>query len=105
MAITKWKKTPTGKIPYWIRTADESPFFFAGLWDWWHVQEPEWIPSFTILTTDANEPTMPVHNRMPVIAPKDDYQLWLDPKLTDISKVEHVLHPNERSQMTEHQGQ
>jgi putative SOS response-associated peptidase YedK len=96
----EWKKTLTGKILYWIRMADESPFFFAGLWDWWHEKDPEGIPSFTILTTDANGLTMPIHNRMPVIVPKEDYNLWLDPKVTHISSVAHVLRPYEGNEMT-----
>ncbi len=95
----EWKRTPTGKIPHWIKMADESPFFFAGLWDWWHENDPDGIPSFTILTTDANELTMPIHNRMPVIVRKQDYNLWLDPQATDTSKVSHVLRPYDGREM------
>ena len=95
----EWKQTPTGKIPHWIRMADENPFFFGGLWDWWHENDPDGIPSFTILTTDANELTAMIHNRMPVIVRKEDYNLWLDPQATDTSKVEHVLRPYEGREM------
>jgi len=35
------------------------------------------INSCTILTTDANDPLRPVHDRMPVILHPEDYELWL----------------------------
>ena len=43
---------------------------------------------------------MPIHNRMPIIVSKEDYNLWLDPKVTHISRVAHVLRPYEGNEMT-----
>ena len=51
---------------------------FAGLWDAW--KDPangQWLQTFTIVTTDANEIMMPVHNRMPVILHESDFNRWL----------------------------
>jgi putative SOS response-associated peptidase YedK len=34
-----------------------------------------------------------IHDRMPVILDPDDYDLWLDPGVTDPKKVNHLLKP------------
>ena len=51
---------------------------FAGLWDAW--KDPangQWLQTFTIITTDANELMAPVHNRMPVIVHPGNFDRWL----------------------------
>ena len=37
------------------------------------------VPRFTILTTDANDSMIKVHNRMPVILPTEHIAEWTDP--------------------------
>jgi putative SOS response-associated peptidase YedK len=37
------------------------------------------LRTYTILTTDPNELMQPIHNRMPVIIPPNDYERWLAP--------------------------
>jgi putative SOS response-associated peptidase YedK len=79
----EWKKIdPKTKQPYAFATRQE-PFAFAGLWDGW--KDPangQWLQSYTIITTDPNELTATVHNRMPVILQPKDYDRWLtrDPR-------------------------
>ena len=51
------------------------------------------IESCTILTTDANELMRPIHNRMPVILPRDDYAQWVDPSLQDREALQPLLRP------------
>jgi putative SOS response-associated peptidase YedK len=44
------------------------------------VKEPasgEWIRTFAIITTDANELVADIHDRMPVILAPGDYARWL----------------------------
>jgi putative SOS response-associated peptidase YedK len=51
---------------------------FAGLWDWWKNPETgEPMISCTIIVTDANELTWPIHDRMPVVLDKADVRRWL----------------------------
>ena len=50
---------------------------FAGLWDIWSNPDGERIESCTIITTAANEVIEPLHDRMPLIIPPDDYTVWL----------------------------
>ena len=51
---------------------------FAGLWDRWKNPETgEPVISCTIIVTDANELTRPIHDRMPVVLDKADIRSWL----------------------------
>jgi hypothetical protein len=62
-------------------------FAFAGLWDRWRDPSGKWIKSCSILTTTPNAVTSTVHDRMPVILDPDNYDLWLDPGMTDMEAV------------------
>jgi len=76
----EWKKLdPRTKQPFAYMMRDDQPFAFAGLWDAWkHPANDEWLQTFTIITTDPNELTAEVHNRMPVIIHPRDYDRWLE---------------------------
>ena len=96
----EWKKGKGHqKQPYFIRNADESPFAFAGLWESWTAPEGETIESCTILTTDANDLTRPIHDRMPVILHPKEYELWLDPEVKDPNLLKPLLRPYPSDQM------
>jgi len=62
------------------------------LWERWE-KGGEPVESCTILTTDANELMQPIHERMPVILPPDQYDLWLDPRCQDSEKLAKLLRP------------
>jgi putative SOS response-associated peptidase YedK len=68
-------------------------FSFAGIWDEW--KNPEGVPlrTFSIITTEANESMEPVHDRMPVILPREAEASWLDPSLKDAGKLMPFLRP------------
>ena len=51
---------------------------FAGLWDAWKDTQNNWLQSFAIATTEANELMAAIHPRMPVILHAKDYDRWLD---------------------------
>jgi putative SOS response-associated peptidase YedK len=46
---------------------DDAPSAFAGLRDDWKDPTGEWLQSFSIVTTEANELMSTVHTRLPVI--------------------------------------
>jgi putative SOS response-associated peptidase YedK len=51
---------------------------FAGLWDRWkNPATGERVVSCTIIVTDANALTRPVHDRMPVLLDEADFKPWL----------------------------
>jgi putative SOS response-associated peptidase YedK len=74
----EWMKHPFGKRPYYIRSSDESLLAFAGLWDTWKKPDGEKLTTFTIITTEPNELTRRLHDRMPVILHPHDYRAWLE---------------------------
>jgi putative SOS response-associated peptidase YedK len=74
----EWLKRPDGRQPYFISAADGSVLSFAGLWDRWKNPETgQPMISCTIIVTDANELTRPIHDRMPVVLDKADVRRWL----------------------------
>ena len=57
---------------------DAELFAFAGLWDSWKDKETgKALETYTVITTDPNELMEPIHNRMPVIVARKDYQRWM----------------------------
>jgi putative SOS response-associated peptidase YedK len=87
------------KQPFYIRLKKDYPFAFAGLWDHWEGPDNSAIDSCTIVTTDANETLRPLHDRMPVILPEDDYDRWLNAK-TDPTQLGELLKPYPADEMT-----
>jgi putative SOS response-associated peptidase YedK len=74
----EWIAKPDGKQPYFISAADGGVLSFAGLWD--KSKNPETgerVALCTIIATDANALTRPVHDRMPALLDKADFGPWL----------------------------
>jgi putative SOS response-associated peptidase YedK len=88
----EWQRTNGRKHPYCVGLQSDRPFGLAGLWERWE-KGGEAVESCTILTTEANELMQPIHGRMPVILPPDQYGLWLDPRCQDTEKLAKVLRP------------
>ena len=49
------------------------------------------IPSCAIITTAANELLKPIHDRMPVILPRELEEFWLDRSIDDPGSLGSVL--------------
>jgi len=76
----EWKaiKGQRAKQPYAIAMKDGRPFGIGGLWEnWKEPSSDEWIRTFAVITTDANELVTEIHDRMPLILSADDYARWL----------------------------
>lgn len=88
------------KQPYAIALKDGSPFAFAGLWEHWKDKvtgQP--LETYTIITTETNELTATIHNRMPVILALKDYERWLTPGDSARLPID-LLRPFDEDQMT-----
>jgi len=77
----EWKKLDLKhKQPYAIRVKDAPLCAFAGVWEAWRDKATQQtLETYSILTTEANELTATIHERMPVILPRRDYERWLAP--------------------------
>jgi putative SOS response-associated peptidase YedK len=75
----EWQRTEARKHAFHITAEGRSLFAFAGLWAVWHGPRDEVLRSCTILTTAANSAVAPLHDRMPVILPREAEAAWIDP--------------------------
>jgi putative SOS response-associated peptidase YedK len=94
----EWKTEGKAKQPYYFHLRDGRPFAFAGLWDCWKGEAAP-LESCTIITTDANELSRPIHDRMPVILTRDACAAWLDPEIEDSVVLQNLLKPYPAAEM------
>ncbi len=95
----EWKTvSKKSKIPYRIQLNTEQLFSFAGLWEIYKTSTDSIIHSFTIVTTESNDKTSHIHERMPVILNPETEKIWLN---NDVAPVEHfsVLRPYEEKKI------
>jgi putative SOS response-associated peptidase YedK len=69
------------KTPFFMTPADGSRIFMAGLWSVWRDGGAPLL-SCTILTTDSVGELQRIHDRMPLIMPREHWDAWLDPDNT-----------------------
>ena len=78
------KKSAQRKQPWRFTVGGESNpelFAFAGIWDVWkNPATGDWLRSAAMITCEPNAVAEGIHNRMPVILPRDAESVWLDPK-------------------------
>jgi putative SOS response-associated peptidase YedK len=86
----EWQTTQLGKRPYAVAMANGKPFALGGIWENWRSQQTgQWIRTFCILTTPANNLVSPIHDRMPLILSAENYGRWLgqEPDPADLLRV------------------
>jgi putative SOS response-associated peptidase YedK len=89
----EWSEPRGGrKRPYFIRPRTEPLLALAGLWERWRTPTGEKLETCVIVTTDANAELEEIHDRMPLLIPRDAQALWLDRE----SSVEEVQSLAER---------
>jgi putative SOS response-associated peptidase YedK len=69
------------------------------LWEQWRGPDDAALESCTLLTTEPNELMQALHNRMPVILPPQDYELWLDPQVGQVERLQPLLRPYPAGEM------
>ncbi|RPI60593.1 MAG: SOS response-associated peptidase [Lysobacterales bacterium] len=90
----EWSEPRAGrKRPYFIRPGAEPLLALAGLWERWRTPAGEKLETCVIVTTDASADLVRIHDRMPLLIPRDAQALWLDPR----SSIEDVLKLAERA--------
>jgi putative SOS response-associated peptidase YedK len=98
-AYFEWRQTgPKTKQPYAIALTSGEPIAFAGLWESWCDAGGNALETFTILTTSANEQLTAIHDRMPVIVERKNYDRWLNADDKATPPVD-LLHPYAANQM------
>ena len=72
----EWDRSNGKKVKYAIKTEEEPVIFMAGIY---RFEKNSSVPVFTILTTTPAENITFIHNRMPVLLPRDLHKEWLAP--------------------------
>lgn len=98
-AFYQWMRTGKAKQPYGFEVNDGELFAFAGLWERWKDPSQQWIKSCSILTTTPNAVMSAVHDRMPVILDRVNYDLWLDPGMKNVDALSEMLKPYDARMM------
>jgi putative SOS response-associated peptidase YedK len=62
------------------------------MWDTWKSPTGP-IETCAIITTDANELSRPIHDRMPVILPETAWAPWLDSDIEEFVALGELLKP------------
>jgi putative SOS response-associated peptidase YedK len=80
----EWKKAGAIRIPHHIRMADEAPLPLPVCGNRGAIRFARRTPNLSALlrsiTGEPNELVATIHNRMPVIIPRDRYGTWLSAK-------------------------
>jgi putative SOS response-associated peptidase YedK len=84
----EWSDPKGGRTrPYFIRAAHEPLLALAGLWERWRAPGGDRVETCVIVTMDATPLLAPIHDRMPVLIPREAQAIWLDPH----ARVDDVL--------------
>jgi putative SOS response-associated peptidase YedK len=74
----EWKPEGTGKQPYFLSLANGEPLAMAGLFEHWKRPDGTWLSTCTVLTTSAPDELGEIHDRTPMLVPRESWALWLD---------------------------
>lgn len=103
----EWQASPTErdakgkprKQPFFMAPIADGPIAFAGIYEFWRDpaadpdDEDPWLTSYAIVTTDAEPALTAIHDRMPLVLPRERWHDWLDPQLTEEDAVRALLVP------------
>ncbi|MCD5399858.1 MAG: SOS response-associated peptidase [Dehalococcoidia bacterium] len=95
----EWKREGKAKKPMLITANPGGLFAFAGLWETWKQPDDSWLLTCAIITTSANEFMKSIHDRMPVILPRESEASWLDPEEQDTAMLSELLLPYDSDRM------
>lgn len=95
----EWKTDGKKKIPLYFYFKSGEPFGLAGLHESWMSPDQKQVNTCTIITTDANSLISPIHDRMPVIVPKEQEHTWINESIEDKSILLSILKPYPANEM------
>jgi putative SOS response-associated peptidase YedK len=101
----EWQASPTErdakgrprKQPFFMAPADGGVCAIAGVYELWrdptrHADDLDaWLATYAVVTTAAEPGLDVVHDRMPLVLPRDRWDRWLDPDERDADTVRALL--------------
>lgn len=99
----EWERMEAGgKRPHFVHAADGSPLALAGLWASWRDESGKRLSTCSIVTTRPNDLVGGIHDRMPAILARADWERWLDPGFDDVNALTAMLGPAPDGSLTEY---
>jgi putative SOS response-associated peptidase YedK len=90
----EWRRSGGARQPFLLHPPKDAVLAMAGLWSVW--KDPAtgmWVPSAAVVTTAANRLVLSLHDRMPVLLPREAWDDWLDPDVDDRDYLLSLLVP------------
>ena len=99
----EWQPLGKAKLPWRFLLRDGSPFGIGSIIGVWNSGESDSMPqrNYCLITTEANAVVGQIHDRMPVIIPRDHWKDWLDPA-TPLDEARNLIRPLDAALMTSH---
>jgi putative SOS response-associated peptidase YedK len=97
----EWEKKGKVRQPWWIAPAEGGLMALAGVWERWRSPEGGIVRTYAVITTDANELVLRLHDRMPVVVPPEDFPAWLD-RATPPDQLKNIMRPYPSERITAH---
>lgn len=79
----EWQVDGGHKQPWFLTGRDGAPLAMAGLYEVWAPPDGERLWTCTVITTDAADDLGHIHDRTPLLVPREDWARWLDPEVED----------------------
>ena len=79
------------KQPFYISAKNGNQLPIAGIWSSWSAPNGEVIETASIITQEAQGELATIHSRMPVCIPQDRWDLWLNPRNTDVNELKSLM--------------
>ena len=73
----EWRSEGKAKQPFACSLKSGEPMACAGLWEGWQQPDGAWLRSYAIVTCAAAGRQALLHERMPVILPREAWDEWL----------------------------
>jgi putative SOS response-associated peptidase YedK len=93
----EWQKTEGGKIPHFLHDPDGALLAMAGLYELWRDRSRDdddparWLWTCTIITQQATDLLGEIHDRNPVVVPRELRDAWLDCSSDDPATAARLL--------------
>ena len=79
------------KQPFFISARSGQQLPIAGIWSSWTAPNGEVIETASIITQEAQGDLATIHSRMPVFMPPDRWEMWLNPRNTDVNELKSFM--------------
>lgn len=96
----EWRRQPSGRAPYYLQVIGAPIFAMAGLWSPVQGTNATVNQAFVVLTTEPNELVASIHDRMPVILPREAWATWLGPEPLSEGELSRLAQPIDAGRMS-----